>query len=147
MAAPSKPMSEAVAYDLHGPGIEIKYHRGDLLVDSDDDLLKCRSFHRGDGNFSETPDEIGERITAVLLPSSRAGMRMSLSLILPDVGLTGDDSSPPATEVIGAAIITEQLQHLVGSRPAVLQHYEVLPLTGSVSRVAQPAAPRAADKN
>jgi hypothetical protein len=126
-----------VNYDLRGPGIEIKYNDGDLLIEGDDPLLPANQILREDENLSEAPDGIGSLITTELLASSRNGTRVTLSLILPDVGFTGDEATP---EVTGVAIITRQFEDVMGSRPAVLQSYGVRTLTGSASLVAQTAA-------
>ncbi|MET9686063.1 hypothetical protein [Streptomyces coeruleorubidus] len=126
-----------VNYDLRGPDIEIKYHDGDLLIEGDDPLLPANHILREDENLSEAPDGIGSLITTELLASSRNGTRVTLSLILPDVGFTSDEATP---EVTGVAIITRQFKDVIGSRPAVLQSYGVRTLTGSASLVAQTAA-------
>jgi hypothetical protein len=126
-----------VNYDLRGPGIEIKYNDGDLLIEGDDPLLPANQILREDENLSEAPDGIGSLITTELLASSRNGTRVTLSLILPDVGFTGDEATP---EVTGVAIITRQFEDVMGSRPAVLQSYGVRTLTGSASLAAQTAA-------
>src|SRR5689334_22542076 len=107
-------MSKAVVYDLHGPGIKIKYHDGELVVDGGGTLPREGSFHKGDGNFLMARDEIGERITVVLLLSSRAGVGVSLTVILPEVGHTDGGTVPPDTEITGAAIITDQFQNVIG---------------------------------
>lgn len=122
-------MSEELSYQLQGAGIEIRYRDGDLFVDGEGDhLLEQRHF--GD-DLTTVTTEIGTLIRAVLLPSSRNGTRVTLTLLLPDVNATEDVTE---CEVTGAAIITREFHDLVGGPPTVLQAYDIRPLAGSATR-------------
>ncbi len=123
-------MGHADFYELKGPGIEITYRRsdGELTTMSDEfDLL-------ADGKFvadTAVQPEIGILATAVVLPSSRAGLRITLTLLLPEVDVEADSKTP--TEVTGGAIITHVFKNVVSRSSPVLQSYEVRPLQGTAS--------------
>jgi len=126
-------MSGTISYDLRGPGIEITCNADGLRVDGDDFLLKQKYFPGKEEGFTRVADDVGEMITVVLLPSSRNGTKVTLSVLLPDTDLSGDGAP---SEVTGAAIIAQQFHDRVDGPPAVLQRYETRPLTGSASRIA-----------
>jgi hypothetical protein len=75
--------------------------------------------------------ELGLLATAVLLPSSRNGTRITLTLVLPEVKLKTGSTAP--VEVTGGAIVTRNFQDVGGGPPPVLQSYEVRPLKGTAS--------------
>ncbi|MFF5809657.1 hypothetical protein [Streptomyces sp. NPDC012746] len=121
-------MSVPITYNLRGPGIEIRYHQGDLTIDGDDLPLGRQHFEDGEA-LTTVATEMGTEITAVVLSSSRNGTKITLSVLLPEV-LPGDRAE---SEVTGAAIITRQFRDVLDGPPDVLQEYDVRPLTGSAS--------------
>ncbi|MFC4122869.1 hypothetical protein [Nonomuraea zeae] len=114
-------MSETT-YELRGPGVQITYRQGELSVDGDASYLQDRQF-TGDG-LEESAIGIGRLVTAVLVPVNRSGSEITLTLLLPDAA-PEDGVGAQAT---GVAVITNQ-----GDESTVRQHYEVRPLSGSVS--------------
>ncbi|WP_328966701.1 hypothetical protein [Streptomyces sp. NBC_00239] len=121
-------MSVPITYDLSGPGIEIRYRRGDLTIDGDDLPLGRQHFVDGE-NLTAVATEMGTEITAVILSSSRNGTKITLRVLLPEV-LPGATTE---SEVTGVAVITRQFRDVLDGPPDVLQEYDVRPLTGSVS--------------
>jgi hypothetical protein len=121
---------QADFYELKGPGIEITYRRSDGEVTTRSDEFDDLSGGRFVADATVQPD-IGILATAVVLPSSRAGLRITLTLLLPEVNLEAGSQAP--TELTGAAIITRVFKRVVSSRPPVLQRYAVLPLQGTAS--------------
>jgi hypothetical protein len=120
----------ALVYALKGHGIEITYKTkereltvvsDDLRVSTDGKLEVERAVER----------EIGALVTAVLLPSTRNGTRITLTLLLPDVNLAAGQTA--SGEVTGAAIVTQHFENVVGGAPPVLKSYDVRPLRGSAS--------------
>src|SRR5918995_5439008 len=91
----------AEVYDLKGPGIELTYHRSDgkLDITGDDHLLAHDAL---DARATVEP-EIGLHLTATLLHSSRAGTRVMLTLLLPEVSWEPGTSQDPE-KVTGVAI-------------------------------------------
>jgi hypothetical protein len=120
----------ALVYTLKGHGIEITYKtkERELTVVGDD--LRVATDGKLDVEHA-VEQEVGSLVTAVLLPSTRNGTRITLTLLLPRVDLAADQ--PGAHEVTGAAIVTNHFENVVGGAPPVLQSYDVRPLRGSVS--------------
>ena len=120
----------ALVYDLKGPGLEIHYapQEGTLDVSTGGlwDAFDTRHF-TGDA-ITTTPfveAQMGQLVTVGLIPETRTGMRMSLTLLLP-VG-----ASDSAT---GAAIVTQE-QDIDGRGNVVVRRYEIRTLAGAVSVV------------
>jgi hypothetical protein len=120
-------MSDIATYELRGPGIEVTYRRGGLTVNGDASSLQGRHFT--DDQLEESDIGIGHLVTAVLVPITRYGCRIILTLLLPKTDLP---EGAAGEEVTGAAVITNQNELLV---VPVLQLYDVRPLTGTVSRI------------
>jgi hypothetical protein len=121
---------ESGLYELAGPGLAVRYRQDDGKLDltGDDHLLT-----QEDLDAEATVDPvIGVRVTATLIDSTRNGTRVTLTLLLPEVGWDGTAESH---EVTGVAIVTRSFRDLVGGPPQVLQrHEEPRPLRGTVSR-------------
>jgi hypothetical protein len=97
-------MGHADFYELKGPGIEITYRRSDGELTTMSDEFDSLS----DGKFvadTAVQPEIGILATAVVLPSSRAGLRITLTLLLPEVDVEADSraSTEDATGVRAAS--------------------------------------------
>ena len=123
-------LREADFYELEGPGIEITYRRSDGELTITGDELAFSSDNKFVADATVQP-ELGLVATAVLLPSSRAGLRITLTLVLPEVSL--EPGSNAATDLTGAAIITSIFKRVVGGPRPVLQSYDVRPLQGAAS--------------
>lgn len=123
---------ESGVYELTGPGLTVRYRQDDGKLDltGDDHLLT-----NDDLDAEATVDPvIGVRVTATLIDSTRNGTRVTLTLLLPEVGWDGGAESH---EVTGVAIVTRSFRDLVAGPPQVLQlHEEPRPLRGTASRPA-----------
>ena len=117
------------SFKLSGADIKIRYHDNKLFVqgkglplisDTDEKIFS-------DNSIAKSGSDLGERMTVVLLDSSRNGTSFVLHLIVPK-------TSPSKEEVAinGAAILVSDFSNLVGGAPPVLQHYDVRPLTGTM---------------
>jgi hypothetical protein len=126
--------TRAEIYDVKGPGIELTYRRSDGKVDinsEDDSLLR-----QEDLDVVETVEpEVGLHLTATLLPSTRAGTRIMLTVLLPEVRW------PPGTEgdseaITGVATVSESFERFGGHHPPpVRQSYgDPRRLEGTASR-------------
>jgi hypothetical protein len=119
--------TQADVYELRGSQTELTYRRstGELTLRQGSE--DPRTF---DTEATVNP-EIGILVTAVLIPITRAGLRVTLTLVLPEVNL--EAGSKGSVEVNGAAITTSLLGGAVGRSREVLQQYEVDPLQGTAS--------------
>ncbi len=123
--------TRADVYRLKGAGIELTYRRSDgrLDITGDDHLLNHDDL---DARATVAP-EIGLQVTATLLESSRAGTRVVLTLLLPEVSWPEATQEPE--EVTGVAIVTSSFKDAVSGPPPVLQkHDDVRRLEGTASR-------------
>jgi hypothetical protein len=122
-------MSQAIVYRLTGPDIEVTLHRKDKT-------LEVKSDEHQDGTFDADVDEYpghGVRATAVLLPSSRNGTRVSLTVLVPEADFPAS-RAPETADVTGVAIITDDFTNVVGGPPhPALQKYDVRALRGTAS--------------
>lgn len=112
----------ADVYHLKGSNIEVTYRRsvGKLDVTFADEAHA--SFGRNDVEVAETAAKDGLHLTATLLESTRAGMGILFTLLLPDVQWALR-MSPSAENVTGVATVTSSFEHLVGRSSPVLQSY------------------------
>ena len=122
-------ISQATRYTLTGPGLEIEYspRDGELTVESED-------WPQVSGETLETTvteeRDIGTLVTAVLLPSSRNGTRVTLTLLLPETEFEVS-RAPKKADATGVAVFTSNFKEVVGGPPQVLQKYEALSLEGT----------------
>jgi hypothetical protein len=122
--------TQAEVYDLTGPGLSVTYRRsGELAVEGNE--WPWLSDNTLDADVTVAP-EIGMFVTAVLLPSSRDGTRVTLTLLLPETNWQ-PSRVPHRSDVTGVAIITRIFTDVVGGAPPILQAYEVRPLKGTAS--------------
>ena len=127
MTPESPMMREPRVYELKGPGLEITYRRSDGQVDA---KIDESSYDNLDANLTVEP-EVGILVTAVLLPSSRSGIRMTLALLLPEVEWQLTRTVSEKADVTGVAVVTDIYKEVVGGPPPVLQKYGVRPLEGT----------------
>jgi hypothetical protein len=119
--------TQADVYELEGSQTDLTYRRstGELTLrreSQDPDTF--------DTEATVSP-ELGILVTAVLVPITRAGIRVVLTLVLPEVNLEAGTKGP--VEVTGVAITTSLLGGAVGRSREVLQQYEIDPLQGTAS--------------
>lgn len=117
---------EPTVYDLKGPGLEVTYRRSDGELDARIDESSYEKL-AADLNTAET----GMVVNAILLPSSRNGTRISLTLLLPEVKWRLTRKLSETAEVTGVAIVADIYKDLVDGPPPVLQKYEARPLEGT----------------
>jgi hypothetical protein len=120
-------MREPRVYDLKGPGLEITYRRSDGKLDA---KIDESSYEELEADLTAAP-ESGIFVNAVLLPSSRNGTRITLTLLLPEVKWELTRKLSESAEVTGVAVVTDSYRDLVGGPPPVLQKYEARPLEGT----------------
>jgi len=113
-------------FKLSGQGIEIKYQNNELTL-SGQKLPLGNQMKFPDDRIARVKSDIGDRITVVLLNSSRNGTQFLLHLVVPMIHSSSRDAA-----ISGAAIFVEDFNGLVGGPPDVLQAYEVVPLTGTM---------------
>ncbi|HSJ95184.1 MAG TPA: hypothetical protein VK896_14220 [Gaiellaceae bacterium] len=126
--------TRGTVYELDGPGIRLTYRRRADKLDlaGDDHLLTQDDL---DAVATVEPD-VGLRVTATLLESSRNGTRVMLTLLLPEVSWRSEGSQEPE-EVSGVAVVTSSFTNAVGGAPPVLQrHDDVRRLEGTASPAA-----------
>jgi hypothetical protein len=122
-------MREPRIYDLKGPGLEITYRRSDGELDA---RIDDASYEALAADLTAAP-EIGIFVNAVLLPSSRNGTRITLTLLLPEVKWQLTRKLSESAEVTGVAVVTDIYKNLVDGPPPVLQKYEARPLEGTAT--------------
>jgi hypothetical protein len=122
-------MREPRIYDLKGPGLEITYRRSDGELDA---KIDESSYEALAADLTAAP-EIGIFVNAVLLPSSRNGTRITLTLLLPEVKWQLTRKLSESAEVTGVAVVTDIYKNLVDGPPPVLQKYEARPLEGTAT--------------
>jgi hypothetical protein len=122
-------MREPRIYDLKGPGLEITYRRSDGELDA---RIDDASYEALAADLTAAP-EIGIFVNAVLLPSSRNGTRITLTLLLPEVKWQLTRKLSESAEVTGVAVVTDIYKELVDGPPPVLQKYEARPLEGTAT--------------
>jgi hypothetical protein len=122
-------MREPTFYDLKGPGLEITYRRGDGELDA---KVDDSSYEALEADLTAAPDS-GIFVNAVLLPSSRNGTKVTLTLLLPEVKWELTRRLSESAEVTGVAVVTDSYKDLVDGPPPVLQKYEARPLEGTAT--------------
>jgi hypothetical protein len=120
-------LREPRAYEMKGPGLAITYRRSDGELDAEVD---GSSYEKLEADLTLAP-EIGVLVSAVLLPSSRNGTRITLTLLLPEVKWRLTRAVSERAEVTGVAIVTDMYADLVDGPPPTLQKYEARPLEGT----------------
>jgi hypothetical protein len=120
-------MREARVYELKGAGLEITYRRSDGELDA---KIDGSSYEKLDADLAVEP-EIGMLVTAVLLPSSRNGTRVTLTLVLPEARWELTRALSETAEVTGVAVVTDHYKDLVSGPPPVLQKHRMRPLEGT----------------
>lgn len=119
-------LREPRVYEMNGPGLTITYRRSDGEIDAEVD---GSSYEKLEADL--TVSEIGMLVNAVLLPSSRNGTRITLTLLLPEVRWRLTRALSERAEVTGVAIVTDIYTDLVDGPPPTLQKYEARPLEGT----------------
>jgi hypothetical protein len=119
----------ASLYQLDGEGLSIIYNDRDntLTVDLDEQQ------HLSGEHAAHTKalSHLGTLITAELLSSTRNGARITITVLVPEVGWP-PSRAPHAADISGVAIITRNFRNVVGGAPPVLEHYDtVVTLTGT----------------
>ena len=125
-------MAHSVSFHLEGPSITIDYGNGELRVDGDDHLLQQTFGSDSADRLRTETSDIGTVITAVLLPSSRNGTKITLILLVPQVEFGAGVTS---ADVTGVAIVTKQFRDVISAAPDVLQEYETRELRGTAAVV------------
>jgi hypothetical protein len=120
-------MREPRVYNLKGPGLEITYRRSDGELDA---KIDESSYEKLQADLTAAP-EIGISVNSVLLPSSRNGTRITLTLLLPEVKWRLTRKLSESAEVTGVAVVTDIYKDVVDGPPPVLQKYEARPLEGT----------------
>ena len=126
----------AAVYELKGPGIELTCRRGEGTLDV---RLEDESPGGGDGlEVNETAEaDIGLHVTTALLPSSRTGLRIMFTALLPEVRWSSE-TEEDQQEITGVAIVVNSNEHIGGHSPphAGVWHIydDPLPLKGTASR-------------
>ena len=120
-------------FQLSGPDVEVAYDAatGALFVRGQNllDLEQGATFEADRVTRSDL-DGAGQMLQVVLLASSRAGVRTTLSVLLPQVD--EDRADVAESDVTGAAVLVDDYREVVGGPPAVLQQYDVRPLRGKL---------------
>jgi hypothetical protein len=126
IAAKEEAMSTEVVpadvYHLKGSDIELTYRRGDGNLDVNFADADHSSFGRDGVDVNETVAEDGLHLTATLLESTRSGMGILLTVLLPDVRWA-PSTSPTTEDVTGVAAVTSTYEHTVGGPRPVLHSY------------------------
>ena len=118
------------SFQLSGVDVEILYQDDKLLVKGEiPGLATDEKKVFSDDSIAKSGSDLGERMTVILLPSSRNGTSFTPHLILPKIISPSKDGG---VAINGALIVVEDFSGLVGGAPPVLQHYDVRSLTGTM---------------
>ncbi|GAA4862489.1 hypothetical protein GCM10025787_54560 [Saccharopolyspora rosea] len=119
-------------FQLSGPDVEVTYDgaTGTLFVRGQNFWsLEDGATFDADRITRADLDGDGQMLQVVLLVSSRAGVRTTLSVLLPQVN---EDRADAESDVTGAAVLIDDYHNLVGGPPAVPQQYDIRPLRGKL---------------